>query len=129
MVAYDKRAFNGVNVSDAIKSARVGAGLTQQELANRFGYARRTIISWELGEREPSIAVFLAILDMCGASVEELFNVATLGTPDRDAAHIAHAYARLDEESKEFVSMVVNRELARQVKPATSGNLQHMNLQ
>jgi transcriptional regulator with XRE-family HTH domain len=34
------------------KAARVAAGLTQQELAEKIGVSRYTVIDWENGKRE-----------------------------------------------------------------------------
>lgn len=48
-------------------------GMTQQELAERVGCTRQTIIALEAGRYSPSLALAFEIADVFGASVEEVF--------------------------------------------------------
>jgi molybdate-binding protein/DNA-binding XRE family transcriptional regulator len=56
-----------------LRRARERAGLTQQELAERCGVTRQTIISLEAARYVPSTAVALAIARALRARVEDLF--------------------------------------------------------
>ena len=49
-----------------IREARLRAGLTQQELADRSGRQRSVIARWEQGAIEPSLETFLEIIAICG---------------------------------------------------------------
>jgi transcriptional regulator with XRE-family HTH domain len=49
-----------------IREARLRAGLTQQELADRSGRQRSVIARWEQGTIEPSLETFLEIIGICG---------------------------------------------------------------
>lgn len=49
--------------------------MTQQELADRVGVTRQTIISIERGRYNPSVGLALRIAEAFGASVEELFQI------------------------------------------------------
>ena len=49
-----------------IREARLRAGLTQQELADRSGRKRSVIARWEQGAIEPSLETFLEIIGICG---------------------------------------------------------------
>lgn len=49
-----------------IREARLRAGLTQQELADRSGRQRSVIARWEQGAIEPSLETFLEIIGICG---------------------------------------------------------------
>ena len=49
-----------------IREARLRAGLTQQELADRSGRKRSVIARWERGAIEPSLETFLEIISVCG---------------------------------------------------------------
>lgn len=49
-----------------IREARLRAGLTQQELADRSGRKRSVIARWEQGTIEPSLETFLEIIAVCG---------------------------------------------------------------
>lgn len=49
-----------------IREARLRAGLTQTELAERTGRERSVIARWEQGAVSPSIDNLLAIVEACG---------------------------------------------------------------
>ena len=49
-----------------IREARLRAGLTQAELAQRTGRERSVIARWEQGSVSPSIDNLLAIVHACG---------------------------------------------------------------
>ncbi len=50
-------------------------GMTQQELAERVGVTRQTIISIERGRYKPSIELALRLARVFGVSVEALFEL------------------------------------------------------
>lgn len=49
-----------------IREARLRAGLTQQELADRSGRKRSVIARWEQGTIEPSLETLLEVIAVCG---------------------------------------------------------------
>ena len=49
-----------------IREARLRAGLTQTELADRTGRERSVIARWEQGAVSPSVDNLLAIVEACG---------------------------------------------------------------
>jgi putative transcriptional regulator len=62
------------DIRNRIRLYRVKAGdLTQQELANRVGATRQTIVSIEKGSYNPSVGLSLRIAKVLGTTVEELF--------------------------------------------------------
>ena len=44
------------SIAERLREFRIAVGLTQRELAALCGLGKRTIIYWELGQREISIA-------------------------------------------------------------------------
>jgi transcriptional regulator with XRE-family HTH domain len=52
--------------ADLIREARLRAGLTQQELAQRSGRERSVIARWEQGGSAPSLETLLDVLAVCG---------------------------------------------------------------
>ena len=57
-----------------LKARRLAAGgMTQQELADRAGVTRQTILSIEKGKYSPSVGLALRLALVLGATVEELF--------------------------------------------------------
>jgi putative transcriptional regulator len=64
------------DIRNQIKLFRVKAGdMTQQELADRVGATRQTIVSIEKGRYNPSVGLSLRIAKVLGATVEELFEL------------------------------------------------------
>jgi putative transcriptional regulator len=61
-------------IRSSLKRHRLMAdGMTQQELADRVGVTRQTILSIEKGKYTPSVALALRLARVFGVSVEELF--------------------------------------------------------
>jgi putative transcriptional regulator len=56
--------------------------MTQQDLADRVGVTRQTILSIEKGKYTPSVALALRLARVFGVSVEELFVLEEGGDDD-----------------------------------------------
>ncbi len=54
---------------------RLMDGMTQQELADRVGVTRQTILSIEKGKYTPSVALALYLAEVFDVSVEALFQL------------------------------------------------------
>jgi transcriptional regulator with XRE-family HTH domain len=52
--------------ADVIREARLRAGLTQQELADRSGRKRGVIARWEQGGVAPSAETLIELVRVCG---------------------------------------------------------------
>ena len=57
-----------MTIAEQLRAAREAAGLTQEQLANRMGFAAPRISEYEAGKVDPSATRFLAILASCQAS-------------------------------------------------------------
>jgi uncharacterized protein len=55
-----------VRAADLIREARLRAGLTQGELADRTGRQRSLIARWEQGAVSPSFDNMLQVIEACG---------------------------------------------------------------
>lgn len=51
---------------DVVREARLLAGLSQQELADRAGVPRPSIVRWERGVVEPGLGMARRLLRVCG---------------------------------------------------------------
>ena len=61
-------------ISNDIRGLRFTHGeMTQQDLADRIGCTRQTVIMLEQGRYVPSLALALRIAEVFGAPVEEIF--------------------------------------------------------
>jgi transcriptional regulator with XRE-family HTH domain len=67
--------------ADVIREARLRAGLTQQELAERSGRKRGVIARWEQGTVAPSAETLIELVRACGFDVPfELVPLEPAGT-------------------------------------------------
>ena len=58
-----------------IRPMRVAAGLTQEELAKKLGYATNTVISmWEAGERNPPAEKIPDLAAALHCTINDLFS-------------------------------------------------------
>lgn len=53
-----------------LRDARYRAGLSLREVARRAGTSHATLHAYESGEKVPSVAVFLRVLDACSFAVD-----------------------------------------------------------
>ena len=56
-----------------LKAARAALGLTQQELGERVGVTRQTILAIERGDYNPTIRLCVEICKALGKTLDELF--------------------------------------------------------
>ena len=57
----------------AMKEARIRAGLSQQELADKLGVSRQTINAIEKGDYNPTIKLCIGICRVLGLTLNDLF--------------------------------------------------------
>ena len=63
-------------INNKLKLYRLKSGdLTQQQLAERSGTSRQTILSIEKGKYTPSVGLALRLSQILGANVEDLFEL------------------------------------------------------
>lgn len=60
-------------IQSHVRERRLLRGYTQEELADRIGVTRQTVVSIEKGNYTPSVALALRLAKVLGATVEELF--------------------------------------------------------
>ena len=56
-----------------MKAARAALGLTQQDLAERVGVPRQTIVAIERGDDNPTIKLCVEICKALGKTLDQLF--------------------------------------------------------
>ena len=62
-------------IRSLVRRHRLLGGMTQQELAERVGVTRQTILSIEKGKYTPSVALALSLAEVFDVSVEALFQL------------------------------------------------------
>ena len=63
-------------VRNHVRKHRRLQDITQQDLADRVGVTRQTVLSIEKGRYNPSVGLALQIAEVLGVSVESLFEIA-----------------------------------------------------
>jgi uncharacterized protein len=58
-----------MSAAQIIREARLKAGLTQSELAERLGRERAQVARWEIGGQEPSFENLQSVVEACGFSL------------------------------------------------------------
>ena len=56
-----------------IKTLRLGASMTQEQLANRLGVSPQAVSKWERGCTYPDLALLLPIARLFDVTLDELF--------------------------------------------------------
>jgi len=65
----------GEQIKNTVYTFRTKAGMTQEELAEKVGVTRQTVISIEKGNYTPSVLLALKIAGVFRARVEEIFKI------------------------------------------------------
>lgn len=59
-------------VKITLEAARVNTGLTQEQLAEKMGVSRQTVIDWENGKREMRTAYLYMFCHITGFSEDDI---------------------------------------------------------
>lgn len=62
-------------ITNSVYSFRAKKGLTQEELAEKIGVTRQTVISIEKGNYTPSVLLALKIAGVFNVEVEDIFKI------------------------------------------------------
>ncbi len=57
----------------SLAAARVNAGLTQAEVAEKMGVTANTVVNWEKGKATPSIVVARKLVNLYGLELNNIF--------------------------------------------------------
>lgn len=83
--------FHLANFAKNIKAARLGAKLTQDELAEKISVTRQAVSNWENGKTEPYIDTLTKLAEVTNVTVEELI----YGINPKDEHRDVKTYKRL----------------------------------
>lgn len=56
----------------SIEALRVNVGMTQQDVADRLGVSRQTVMKWEKGEVEPKELVLYALAKLFNVELDDI---------------------------------------------------------
>lgn len=63
-----------VKIGSFLKELRKGKGLTQEQLAEKFGVAGRTVSRWETGSNLPDLAIIVELADFYDVDIRDIFD-------------------------------------------------------
>lgn len=84
-----------VKIGKLLQGLRKEKGMTQEQLAERMGVARRTVSRWETGSNMPDLDILVELSDLYGADLREILS------GERKGEH-------MNEELKETVLQVAD---------------------
>jgi transcriptional regulator with XRE-family HTH domain len=87
--------MNMVKIGVFLQDLRKEKGMTQEQLAEQLGVARRTISRWETGNNMPDLDILVELSDLYSVDLREIFN------GERKSE-------RMDQELKETVLQVAD---------------------
>jgi phage repressor protein C with HTH and peptisase S24 domain len=104
---------------DFIKKRKKEQGLTNDALAERSGIAIGTLNKLLSGaSQDPKLSTLLPLAGALGCTPDEMLGIAKESAPTLPA-DLAKKYTELDEDGKEAVSYIINKEHARMLKERT----------
>jgi len=71
-----------ISIGDKVKSAREGMGFTQEQFADKFGYARTTLAKLEAGLRDFKSTEIVTLSEQLNVSCDYLLGRARAAAPD-----------------------------------------------
>ena len=63
-----------VKIGRFLQELRKEKGLTQEQLAEQMGVARRTVSRWETGSNMPDLDILIELADLYAVDLRELLN-------------------------------------------------------
>ena len=88
-----------------MKKLRNEKGLTQEQLAEKFGVARRTVSRWEVGSNLPDIDFLIEMSEFYGVEIKELLNGERINE-------------QMDNKEKETALLVTHYNIEKDMKDA-----------
>ena len=92
-----------MTIGEAIKDARIKAGVTQAELAERLGISPQAVSQYERGKKNPRLSTIQKFADALGIDVSDLLDVVKIFSMDDGTITSGGAFMREFDEHKERI--------------------------
>lgn len=76
--------INQAKIGSLLKELRKEHGMTQEQLAEKIGVARRTVSRWETGSNLPDLDILIELSDLYGVGLREILDGERQEAMDRD---------------------------------------------
>ena len=102
------RAMDQIQIGQFLQTLRKEKGMTQEQLAERLGVARRTVSRWETGSNLPDLDLLIVLSDLYAVDLRELLNgERTQKTMDKELKETVLKVAEYSNAEKERSAKVV----------------------
>ena len=99
-----------VKIGDFLKQLRKEKGLTQEELAEKMGVARRTVSRWETGNNMPDLDILIELSDLYETDLREILSgERKSGKMNEEMKETVEKIAEYSAEEKEKRRKKLNR--------------------
>ena len=97
-----------IQIGQFLQTLRKEKGMTQEQLAERLGVARRTVSRWETGSNLPDLDLLIVLSDLYAVDLRELLNgERTQKTMDKELKETVLKVAEYSNAEKERSAKVV----------------------
>ena len=109
--------FRKIPMADLIRTYRKQAKISQQELGDKLGVTRNTVVNWEAGKYRPDIDLLLPLCSLFGITLYQLFGAEdqTLGISTHER-QLLDGYRQISSLSQRIVDRMVNGILDEEAK-------------
>ncbi len=98
-----------INLGEVLRTMRIGADMTQQQVADYFGRSQNVISSWECNKAQPDVNTLFEMFRLYERSPDEIMQLSQYRISN-EALEVGKAYDMLDKCGREAVSYVLERE-------------------
>lgn len=100
-------------IGKILKQLRLDCKKTQKEVAEYLGKSQQLIGHWETGYSQPDANTLFVLCGFYGTTVDKAFGFESKDDITRYEMALIEKFRKLDNHSKELVSMVIEKELQR----------------
>lgn len=100
-------------IAKILKQLRIDAELTQKEAAEAIGRKQQTLASWETGQSQPDANTLFILCRKYGTTVDRAFGFSESDSVTSSELNLIKKYRNLDDDGKEMVDMVLDKEYER----------------
>lgn len=112
-----KKTITKKQIAEALKDARIKAGLTQLEVSKKIGKAQQTIASWETGQAQLDANTLFLLCDIYGTTVDAVFGLGAQDNISLEEMQIIKKFRDCSSHGKEAVKVLLNYEYKNTEQP------------
>ena len=96
-----------IKIGRFLSELRKEKGLTQEQLAEKFNVARRTVSRWETGSNMPDMDILIEMSDYYAVDLREILDGGRRDNMDKEMKETILKVSEYENEGKKRTSIVV----------------------